>query len=252
MTVLFLGSDASSGNPPYGADSVRLIKVDFDAQKITVVSFPRDMIVQTAALNNASYPQAPLGISFKYASQAASGTALEKNAAAAGIVAQILADDFGAASDHYITVEMSQLSAMIDTLGGVDITIPETITTERGVTFTAGAQTLNGALATEYVRAIQPGGDAARTLRQNEFLKALQAKVISAGTLTKIPALLTQFKDAVATDLSPEQLVNIACLADKVGKDSVTFATVDQPQLMSSTTANVDAIRSFLIQTLGE
>lgn len=252
MNILFLGSDASAGNPPYGADSVRLIKVDYDAQKVTLVSFPRDLIVQTAALNNTNIPQAPLGLTFKYANQAATGTNLEKNAAAAGIVAQVLADDFGAASEHYITVEMSQFSSMIDTIGGVEINIPEQITTERGITFTAGQQILNGYYATEYVRAIQPGGDSARNLRQDVFLKALKSKVISASILPQIPALLTQFKDAVVTDLSPEELVSFACLASKLQDGGVSFTSVNTPDLVNGVTPNVDAIKTFLTQTLGQ
>ena len=252
MIVLFLGSDASQGNPPYGADSVRLIKIDYDAQKVNVITFPRDLIVQTSALNNANYPQAPLGVTFKYANQAATGTEVEKNTAATSVIAQVIMNDFGVRPDYYITVQMNQLAAMIDTIGGVEINIPVTITTERGVTFAAGTQTLDGALATEYVRAIQPGGDSARIIRQNDFLNALKAKVISAKLLPKVPTLISQFQDAVSTDLSPEQLVSFACLASKVSEENITFDAINTPDLVTGNTPNIDAIKAFLIQKLGK
>lgn len=252
MIVLFLGSDASQGNPPYGADSIRLIKIDYDAQKFSVITFPRDLIVQTSALNNANYPQAPLGVTFKYANQAATGTEVEKNTAATSVIAQLIMNDFGVRPDYYITVQMNQLAAMIDTIGGVEINVPAAITTERGITFLAGTQTLNGALATEYIRAIQPGGDSARIIRQNDFLNALKAKVISAKLLPKVPTLISQFQNAVSTDLSPEQLVSFACLASKVSEENITFDAINTSDLVTGNTPNIDAIKAFLIQKLSK
>ncbi len=251
MTILFVGSDSIGGVPPFGADSVRLIKVDFDAQKVAVVTFPRDLMVQTAALNNPSMAQQRLGLTFMYASQAAAGTPIEKNAAAAKVLAQVMLDDFAVRPDYYLTVQMNSLASMIDTIGGVELTIPAAITTDHHINFSAGKQTLSGALSTEYVRSLNPGGEAARTARQNEFIKALQTKVISASILPRVPTLLTQFKDAVVTDLSPEQLVNLACLTEKMPKDNITFGAIDAPGLVTNNIPNIDAVKSYLAQTLG-
>jgi LCP family protein required for cell wall assembly len=252
MTILVLGSDSYQGVPPYGADSIRFVKVDYDAQKVNIITFPRDMIVQTAVLNYLNIPQSPLGAAFKYANQYASGTDLERNSAAATVMGQIVMDDFGVHPDHYITVQMNQLAALIDTIGGVEITIPESIVTERGFAFTAGPQTLNGLGATEYIRANRPGGDNARTVRQNLFLKALQAKMISPSILPKVPGLISQFKNVVATDLSLEQFVSLACLAGKLPDNGIAFDTVNTPNLVNGVYPDVKAIKDFLAQKLGD
>lgn len=252
LTILFIGSDSSFGNPPYGADSVRLIKVDYDAQTVTSIAFPRDMIVDTAALDDASITEQPLGLTFYHAKNAAAGSGIEKNASAAQVMAEVMLDDFSVRADNYITVEMDSVADMIDTIGGVEVTLSEAITTERNVTFNAGKQTLDGSLATEFVRAIQPGGDVARVARQNEFVKNLQDKVISASILPKVPTLLSQFKDAIVTDLSPEQLVSFACLAEIVEKESVEFITLKDPEHLAGATPNVDAIKALLAEKIGQ
>jgi LCP family protein required for cell wall assembly len=252
MTILFLGSDTSFGVPPYGADSVRIFKVDFDAQKITFVTFPRDLVVPAVALNDPSHPQAPLGLIFYYARQAASGTSTQTNAAAARVMAQVMMEDFGVGFTNFIALQMDQVGVMIDEVGGVQINIPAAIMTEHNIYYSAGLQNLNGSLATEYVRFLNPGGEAPRTARQNAFIQALLAKLTDVSILPHIPALLTEYQNAVTTDLSPEQLVNITCLAGKMPKSNLIFASVDTPDLVTNNVPNFAAVKNFLNLTLGE
>jgi len=252
MTILFLGSDTSFGNPPYGADAVRIIKVDFDAQRITFVTFSRDLVVPAAVLGDPSHSQAPLGLIFYYAKQASSGTSTQKNAAAAKVMAQVMMEDFGVGLTNYAAFQMDQVAVLIDEIGGVDINIPAAITTEHDVHYSAGQQTLSGALSTEYVRFLNPGGESARTARQNAFIQALFAKVTNISILPHIPALLAEYQNAVITDLSPEQLVNLTCLVEKTPQANVSFASVDTPALVVNNVPNLAAIKTFLTLTLGQ
>ncbi len=252
MTILFTGPDSSFGEPPFGADSIRLLKVDFDAQKVSTVVFPRDLIVQTDALNDPDMLQQRIGLTFYEALKDATGTPIEKSVAATRILAQVIYDDFEVRAEYYVTVEMDSIAAMIDTLGGLELTIPAAITTPNGTTFPVGKQTLNGALVTEYVRFLDRGGESARIARQNEVIKALQAKVMSASILPQIPTLLTQFKDAVITDLSPEQLTSLACLAEKMPKGQVKFGALDTPNLVVNDMPKMEAVKDYLARTLGD
>jgi LCP family protein required for cell wall assembly len=252
MTLLFMGSDTSFGNPPYGADSVRIFKADFDAQKITSVTFSRDLVVPAVALNNPSHPQAPLGLIFYYARQASSGTSTQTNAAAARVMAQVVMEDFGVGLTNYVTLQMDNVAVMIDEVGGVQLNVPAAITTEHNVYYSAGLQTLSGSLATEYVRFLNPGGEAARTARQNAFIQALLARLTDVSILPHIPALLTEYQNAVTTDLSPEQLVNLTCLAGKMPQGNLVFASVDTPDLVTNNVPNFAAVKNFLNLTLGE
>lgn len=221
LVVLFTGADFSGGVWPLGADAVRLVKVDFSNQKVDSVAFSRDLLLETKMLPN--MPSQRLGLAYHYAKQAASGGAEDKIIAGTNTVAQTLVDAFGVAPEVYITVQLDSVQAMIDTLGGVPVNLPQGLTSDSGVNFPAGQQTLNGALSAEYLRTYDPGGDLARMKRQNLYLQALQARVISAGAVAKAPELLQQFDQAIVTDLSPKQLADLACLIEKVPPEQVTF-----------------------------
>ena len=161
-------------------------------------------------------------------------------------------EDFDVGFTNYVALQMDQVGVMIDEVGGVQINVPAAITTEHNVYYSAGLQTLSGSLATEYVRFLNPGGEAARTARQNAFIQALLAKLTDVSILPHIPALLTEYQNAVITDLSPEQLVNIACLAEKMPKSNLIFASVDTPDLVTNNVPNFAAVKNFLKQTLGQ
>ncbi len=249
--IVFIGSDVLGSSKPNGADAIRLIKVNYDTQTIKIITFPRDLLIETGSVNDAYKYQQPLGLTYFTAFEAALGSPLEKNAVGAGVVAQLIHDNFGVQPQFYVTVQMDKFTAMIDTVGGVEVTLPAAITTEHNVTFPAGKQTLTGALATEYVRALNPGGESARTARQNEVVNALQAKMISVNTLPQIPTLITQFKDAFITDLSAEQLTNLACLALTMPKENVTFGAITAPEMMNNNVPDVEKIKAFLNTTLG-
>lgn len=252
MTILFSGFDSSFGEPPYGADTVRIVKVDFDKQKVNTVAFPRDLIVQTETLNDPAVLQQRLGLTYHYAYLAATGTPIEKNVAATRVLAQVMIDDFEVHPDYYFTLEMNSIADIVDTIGGVELTVPAAITTTTGTTFPVGKQTFNGALVTEYVRFLDSHGESARIARQNDFVKALQSKVMSVSILPQIPTLLTQFKEAFITDLSPEQLVSLACLAEKMPKGQVKFGAIDTTNLVVNDIPKIDAVKDYLARTLGD
>lgn len=223
MTLLFTGADFSGGNPPPGADAVRLVQYDFSAQSIHVVAFPRDLWVKTDGLKDLNTNHERLGLAYHVKKQAASGTDREKVLAGTNLLAQVLYDNFQLLPDHYMTLQLDSVQSMVNTIGGVEVTLPESITTERMVTFPAGTQTLNGQLSAEFLRAIQPGGDPARLKRQNLYVTALRSKTLSAGTITKVPDLLQQFNEAIVTDLSPSQVTAVACAMEKVPQESIKF-----------------------------
>ena len=251
-TILFIGSDVLGSSKPNGADAIRLIKVDYDNQTVKIITFPRDLIVYTGSQNEANQLQQSLGITYNIGFEAASGTLLEKNAVGAGVVAQLLQSNFGAKTDHYVTIQMDKLAGMIDTVGGIEITLPAAITTEHNVTFPAGKQTLNGALTTEYVRFLNPGGESARTARQNEVINALQTKMINISILPQVPTLITQFKDAFITDLSAEQLTNLSCLGLTMPKENIKYGAITAPDLMNNNIPQVEKIKTYLHTMLSD
>lgn len=255
LTVLVTGVDASTNVWPNGADAIRLVQVDFDARTIRVVAFPRDLKVPTAGLSDLNMSEQPLGLAYFFRKEATAGSDREKIIAGTNLLAQTIYEDFAVRSDHYVTLQLNVVKDMIDTVGGVDILRTEAITSEHNVTFPAGAQTLNGDQAAEYVRFLYPGGEESRLARQNQLLQALLARVINVGILPQVPTLVEQFGSAITTDLSPNQIVDLACAVDQAGKDRIEFYEIVGEGLVSqgndgTLLPNVDAIRAFLAEKL--
>lgn len=219
MILLFAGIDFADGDPPRGADAVRLARVDFSARRLDVVAFPRDLWVHSAEFANGQR----LGLVYYYTRMNTPGSQRDFIETATNALAQALADNFGVAPQHYITVQLDGLVNIVDTLGGVTIDLPQAIHTRRGINFPAGVQTLNGQQAADFLRMRMPGGEAARLKRQNLFLEALRSKLITPAVLPKLPSLVEQLNSSVVTDLSLKQLKDLACLVNQVPDGQYTF-----------------------------
>ena len=254
MLVLFTGEDFSKGVAPLGADSVRVVKVDFSNKKIIVVGFPRDLWVKTAGLAGQNFPETRLGLAYHYKKEATSGSDQHKITTATTQIAQALYDNFGLRPDKYLTIQLQNTPAFIDTIGGLDINVPQAFTSQYGVSFSAGSQHMDGAKATEYVRSWSEDkkeGDLLRFPRQNVFIKAVQDKVLTADILAKVPDLYKQFDKSIVTDLSPKQIADLACMAKEVPQKDITFHEIVPTDLVTEQAdralmPNVEKIKAAL------
>lgn len=217
VRVLFVGANHLKSGSPLGAESARIVKVDYDQKKVVVVAFPRDMLLKTPALANLNINESRLGPAYRYEKDATKGDVKHQMTKATEMVAQTLYDNFAYPASkeeyYYFNLRVDEMGKMIDTIGGVEVTLPQGFTNERHVTFKSGTQTLNGDLAIEFVNSLQPGGDPARIARQNLLVKALQSKALSTNIVTELPELYRQFNQAIVTNLSPKQLESLACMA---------------------------------------
>lgn len=256
--ILFAGSDYAYGEWPFGADLTRYIKVDYSNKKVAIVAFPRDLWVNTKGLTDNGKPidETRLGLSYYYTKKNTKGTEQETNIAATTFLAQVIKNQFDLKPDQYFTVQMSPFGAMVDTIGGIEINIPKYMETIEGYTFYPGVQVFNGKLATEYLRGLPVNtNDLPRFERQNLVIMALRKKIISLSIIPKIPDLLKQFKDVIATDLSPKQFADLVCMVETVKQEDIKFYEIDKfdkPALITpggpdgSYLPKVDAIKQYI------
>ncbi|MBN1933723.1 MAG: LCP family protein [Anaerolineae bacterium] len=218
MIVLLLGESSPEDRPPRGADAIRLVKVDYDAQTVRVLALPPDLWVSTPQLAPARIEATTLTLAYYQAKQLKAGSERRKMAYAAALFAQTLADNLRLAPDQYISVKQEAFRDMVDALGGLSIDLPRDV---NGAPlfgyFYAGPQVLNGQAVLDYVRIIQAPGDASpsewdRIDRQKQVLQALYAQLTRPATLAKLPALVHEFYLDVVTDLNVNQFLSLACL----------------------------------------
>lgn len=116
--------------------------------------------------------------------------------------------------DHYVLLDMKDFSTIIDSIGGIPMTVEEEMS-YKGVTVYPGEQVLDGEHALVFVRTrnIYASGDLGRVSAQRVFLKAFAEKLQSLG-VREIIQVLPSVMQAVDTDLS---LVDLLTLYLSVG-----------------------------------
>ena len=229
LTILAIGSDTRSDQYLYGlADAIRIIRIDLTIPKITVLEFPRDLWVQIPDIAddlneqdheklNQAYLYGNPG--FGYTNDPAQGP---------GLLARTLALNFGIHLDHYAAINMRTFVNIVDAVGGIDVTLPDTIdgrtnddTNER-LLFIKGENHLNGTRALTLART-RIDGVFQRANHQDLVLCALRKKLISPAVVENIPDLIKSFQGAVQTDLSPQQLSQLACIGTGLTPENIVF-----------------------------
>jgi LCP family protein required for cell wall assembly len=158
------------------------------------------------------------------------------------LLARTLKLNFGLEVDHYIVANMIVFADVVDALGGLDITIPpggidgrtRTDRSERLV-FPEGLQHFNGEQALTLAR-IRNQSVFARAEHQNLVLCALRKKIESPETILRLPGIIDSFRNNIQTDLTPEQISQLACLGTRMPRGNILFASFPRELFHSAET----------------
>lgn len=219
VNVLVLGSDRRAGGLAR-ADTVVMVHLPADRKAGTVVSIPRDSLMDVPACKGPGGRTLP-------ARRAAIGAVYSDGGASC--VGKAVEDAASVRIDGTIVIEFSGFEAMVDALGGLEYTLPEAVTDPSGrVLVPPGRQRLDGRRALDYVRArrgLGDGSDLARVRRQQKFMAALldaahgeqlsdpvrfaRFLAAAAGSVRTSPGLGLKAMESLARslkDLSPERV----------------------------------------------
>jgi len=97
----------------------------------------------------------------------------------------------------------------VDKAGGLYINIP------------AGQQNLNGKEALQYVRYRDERGDIGRIERQQKFVDAVFAKVLSPTIITKIPGIIKEVNDAINTNIPVKDITPFLNTAKEINLNQI-------------------------------
>jgi LCP family protein required for cell wall assembly len=237
MIVLALGIDGSE-NYLYGlSDVIRVVRVDFVTPKVTVLDLPRDLWVEIPEIEEKyGITHGKLNQAYFYGTPGMGY--YDGPGAGAGLLARTLDLNFDLTVDHYGAVNMQTFVKLVDAVGGIDIYLPTDMDgtpvddkTEDMGYFYAGQQHFSGDQALRFSRIRKRYNVFTRTSNQNMVLCALKDKVTSPAVVPKIPQIISAFQDAILTDLSPEQLLQLACLAPKLDGDNLVFTNIPEDLL---------------------
>ncbi|HEX8991385.1 MAG TPA: LCP family protein, partial [Anaerolineales bacterium] len=232
MYILLIGSDSRADSYSAGlSDSMRIVRADFVRPGLMYLTFQRDLYVEIPGISshggithgklNQAYLYGNPG--FGYYSGPGQGP---------GLLAATLKQNFGARVDHYVAVNTATFARIVDTLGGIDINLPQAIdgrvagSRDPNRFFPAGKQHLNG-YRTMLLARLRPYGDLERSSTQDLILKALAAKILSPSSLPQMPRLVEAFYTSVQTDMGVQDIARLLCLGSMLTPDKIV--AVDFP-----------------------
>ena len=206
VNVLVVGLDNVDGGSR--TDAIAMVIFDADNKAVRVASIPRDSRVHIPGrgwdkINHAyAYGGIPL-------------------------VRETIVNLTGMPIDYFVKVNYQSFPRIVDLLGGVDIYVEKNLryTDYSGKLFInikKGQQHLNGKEALGYVRfRHDPLGDIGRVQRQQKFMDVIMAKLKTPSIIPKIPALIGEVIDAVDTDLSPIEALQLLQFANSLPHDRI-------------------------------
>jgi len=211
-TLLLFGVDSKAGEPAR-SDTIMLMRFNPGTHTINQLSIPRDTLVPVQGQGSTKINEAMFW----------GGPSL-----AVKTVKQFLGIDV----NHVMVVNFRGFPRLVDAVGGVDLYVPKTITTVAGnngrmVVFNQGMHHFNGKYAMLYVRIRHADDDFHRAARQQAFVQALQKKLARPSNITKLPEIGRRFMSGVATDLTANQIIELAYLKWRAigGKKAVMVGT---------------------------
>ncbi|GHO44700.1 hypothetical protein KSX_28630 [Ktedonospora formicarum] len=244
---LLLGSDndAKYAFPNVLTQVVIVARVDPQANKVTMVSLPRDSWVWIPGANG----MYKLDQAFYLGTQ--NGHPFEDGVR---MIERTLETDYGIKIDRYGWIGLNGFSKLIDTVGGIDITVEHPILDDtypndtkqntshaeahsyKRLYLSPGPQHLGGLEALEYVRSRHADlvGDLGRNQRQQQVLEALRAKLTLTSIINNYTELFKDMEGKVYTDLSTQEILDMATFARALDTDEVTRITLAPNQASPS------------------
>ncbi len=211
--ILLLGTDGDRTEARSDArrsDSILLIRTDPKRHRMAFLSIPRDLRVDIPG-----YGPNKINAAFQLG-----GPTLAMRTVRALT---------GLRPNHVAMVDFDDFRTTIDALGGVDVTVPKPILSNRfdcpyatqarcqqweGWRFERGEQHMDGRRALIYSRIrenrLDPSeNDLTRGERQQEVVDAMADKLVSFGTFLRLPFVGDELMQPLTTDLSAGELVQL-------------------------------------------
>ncbi len=221
---LVLGSDSRKGvpkkfgttknSPGQRSDTILLVQVDARHNRTVVLSIPRDLRVDIPG-----HGVGKINTAFNYGPNT---------------MVRTVESLTGLAINHYVDVNFLGFEGVVNALGGVPICVDKPMVDAlAGLNLPhPGCYNLHGRQALAFVRARHVVGDTipdfSRISRQQQFMRALITKVLSAGALLHI----SDFIEAVQHNLRMDANLNLYALQDltrklgELGQSGVAFRIV--------------------------
>ena len=243
VTVLVMGLDYrdwSSGEGPSRTDTMMLLTMNPLDNTAGMLSVPRDLWVSIPGFDNGRINTAYF-----------LGESYQTPGGGPGLAVKTVEQLLGVSINYYAQVDFGAFIRFIDELGGVKIDVPEKIRIDPIVGnpkyLEPGRQTLPGELALGYARARNSqGGDLDRALRQQQVIFGIRDRLLNPNSLTdliaKAPALYAEIASGVQTNLTLDEVIKLAVLAQKVKDADISRVAISVSEIIMAQTPDEQSV----------
>ena len=195
--ILLCGCDIDQ-NGISRTDSMIILTIDHEHQKIKMTSLMRDMYLKIPG-----HGKNKLNASFTFGG--------------GDLLLKTIYSNFGMKIEKYVCVDYEVFASVVDDLGGVEIDVEEMELEQfnkyvrggkKNRITEAGRYNLNGQQALSYCRIRKVGSDTARTARQRRVLKEIMRKSRSLSPL-KAQKMLEVVAPFVTTNMSRDEMTSL-------------------------------------------
>ena len=197
VAILVLGKGGEGHTAPDLTDTMMLVNLNPDSNKVSILSLPRDIWIPAI--------RAKLNTAYHYGSF--------------GLASSSVSSVTGITPNYYVVVDFSLFKDLIDTVGGINVEVANPFTDEKypivgkeddlcngdklykcryeTLHFVQGKQLMNGETALQFVRSRNAvgdeGTDIARERRQQKVIEALKTKLLSTQVLSNSKVLMNLY-----------------------------------------------------------
>ncbi len=247
INILLLGIDRR-GNKGWGyrTDTIIIVTVDPVNGTAGMLSIPRDLYLEIPGCKEDRINTANV-YGYNRCKYPGGGPALLK---------RTIEYNFGIPIDYYIMVDFKGFEQIVDTLGGIDVNVPRTLHDTRypdpkpgdpygmkTVHFDPGWQHMDGKRALEYARSRMSTSDFDRADRQQRILLAIRDKAMSLDLIPKLPSLFATMGNMVKTDMSLDEMIELARLAPQIDMNNIKRVVIKKPMVYGYKTEKGAAVQ---------
>ncbi|MEP7289382.1 MAG: LCP family protein [Chloroflexota bacterium] len=231
ITILLLGIDQRKGEKgPFRTDTMMILSLDPIRKTGAMLSIPRDIYINIPSVN----------VPDRINNANAIGETQQYPGGGPALAVKAVQSLLGVPIQRYVMVNFDVFTTVIDAVGPITVCPKDAIHDDKYpdgsygyivADFPAGCQDLDSTKLLQYARVRHNAGDDfGRATRQQEVIRSVREKVLSLGgvsaLLGKATTIWASLKDSIKTDLSFDDMVQLAQLAQSIPKDNIQSAVI--------------------------
>lgn len=216
VNILFLGIGGPGHEGPFLTDTMILASIRPGEKDISLVSIPRDLLVEVP------------DVGMRKINEADAFGELKEVGSGGDAAREVVGETFDLSVDYYVRLDFAGFKKIVDDVGGVIIDVPQSFSDSlypdnafgyQTVSFRAGKQLMDGERALQFVRSRHgtngEGSDFSRSRRQQLLMVALKDRLLSMDTIlnpSKVVAVMESVSDHLKTNLSFWEIIRLASI----------------------------------------